>query len=450
MGAFAFVALGVVLGVVAAWLALNGRGAGTRAQLGELQRRLGEASAAMSSLRDAKERLGEERAGLVASLDLTQVTLAGVMDEREKLRAQVDELLPAKATLQQKYDSLNSDRAELGQVFRGVAQEIFSDKEKAIQGMVDPIQKSLKELGDRNTQLITKIDQVSSLGLDLKTETNKLATALSSPTVSGKWGDDVILARVVSLAGMTEHCDFDCQVRSIDNSYQPDMIVSLPNGRKIIVDSKTSVKAYQEAYATSDAVARGMKLAEHARQVKAHISQLAKKRYDEHFQDSLDLVVCFIPGDVFHAAALSEIPDLWEFAAQQNILLATPTTLLGLLKAAAYGWRQDALTREAAEIKRLGQAVYERLTTAAHHLDKLRKSIESTVSHWNALVGSFESNTLPAARRMRELGIHGKEIDIMQTVDNNPRQLDGSDWNTISSLAAGDAADETPASTKIF
>jgi DNA recombination protein RmuC len=393
--------------------------------------------------------IAPEVASLQAKLALTEQRAATLQAEIDLTRDSYLKLSNDHAVLIAKFESLTADRSELSETFRGLANAIFSEKKESIQSIVAPLQTALNTLNQATqdlevtrvtafSNLETQLSNITTLSTSLQSETSKLATALSNPDVSGDWGEQM-LENVVKLAGMTEHCDFQHQVSSKDGSYRPDLIIMLGNGRRIIVDSKTSVRAYQEAYSTPDPELKRTKLVEHTKKIKSHISSLGSKAYERQFEDSLDLVICFIPGDVFHVAALSTDPEIWEFAAKKNVLLTTPTTLLGLLKAVAFGWQQEAMTREAKEVKREAQVVYDRLVRAATLLEKLRKSISSVVSGWDELAGSLEGGLMPAARRMRDLGVSGGGLPELKTLDIVPRSLRKPDW-ALSAVADSDPA----------
>jgi DNA recombination protein RmuC len=241
-------------------------------------------------------------------------------------------------------------------------------------------------------------------------------------------------SRVVELAGMTDHCDFSEQHTQDDS--RPDMIIQLPNGRKIIVDAKTTMSSFHDAADTADERLRQQKLEEHARNIRVQALKLAKRRYEKEFEDSIDLTVCFIPGDVYYFAALQADPELFEKAAAEKIIFATPTTLIALLKAAAFGWQQDTLRREAKEISRQAQTVYERLVTAAGHLAGLGKNLNKSVESYDKFIGSLEGSVLPAARRMKELGLKGEEIPVQEPLSQSTRTLQARDWNASQSRIA--------------
>jgi DNA recombination protein RmuC len=259
----------------------------------------------------------------------------------------------------------------------------------------------------------------------LAQETHNLAKALRRPEVRGRWGE-ITLRRLVELAGMVEHCDFQEQVHTSaeDKVIRPDMIVRMPDKRELVVDVKTPLDAYLEAVEAKDDAQRELGLKRHARNVREHIRKLSSKAYWEQFSQSPEFVILFIPGDQFLSAALNEDPDLIESALSQQIILATPTSFVALLKAVAYGWRQLALADNAEEIRRLAEDLYGRLGTFVGHLNKVGKQLSSSVDNYNRAVGSLERKVLPGARKFVELGIHPKkEIERIEAIEALPRTI---------------------------
>ena len=260
----------------------------------------------------------------------------------------------------------------------------------------------------------------------LQQETQNLVRALRSPGVRGQWGE-VQLRKVVELSGMIEHCDFDQQPTIFTESgrLRPDMTINLPGGRTIVVDAKAPLEAFLDAQAATEDGIRSGKLADHVRQVKDHVTKLGAKAYWDALPSSPELVVLFLPAEAIYMAALERDAALIDFGVKQNVLIASPLTLIALLRAAAFGWNQERLTINAEEISRLGRALHESVATMAEHLEDLRRRMDGTFSTFNKVIGSFENNVLVKARRFRELGAGSvKEIPLIDPLETVARKLD--------------------------
>lgn len=259
----------------------------------------------------------------------------------------------------------------------------------------------------------------------LADETETLVRALRAPQVRGQWGE-MQLRRVVELAGMLEHCDFMEQVTvsSSDGRLRPDLIVHLPGHKAVVVDSKAPLQAYLDAAEETDEAKRGAFLDQHARQVRTHIEQLAGKDYANELTEAPDFVVLFLPGEAFFSEACRRDPGLIEYAVNKGVIPASPTTLITILKAVAYGWTQERIGENAERIRDLGIELYDRLRTTAAHLDTLRRSLAKSVESYNSAVGSLESRVLPTARKLRDLGAaSGEEMAVLEPVVTTPRAL---------------------------
>jgi len=302
-------------------------------------------------------------------------------------------------------------------------------RQRKIEDIIGPMRESLTRL-DREIHRLDEERRSAQAQLSenlrmLTSKTERLANALSRPSVKGRWGE-FQLRNVVEAAGMASHCDFREQtaVAGADGKLRPDMTINLPGGRTIVVDSKVPLQAYLEALDLPDGEQRAAKLADHARQVRSYIEQLSSKAYWDALDSAPEFVVLFLPGEMLFSAALQHDPALIEDGAKRKVILATPTTLIALLKAVAYGWRHEQLTQNAQRISELGQELHERLATMTEHLGNLGNSLNQSVNHYNKAVGSFEQRVLSAARRFAELGAHGKkEIKQLDEVDSVARTV---------------------------
>ena len=320
--------------------------------------------------------------------------------------------------------------------FQSEAKADLSSREKAIEQLVKPISDALqqttkqihdieKERKESYGSLRTTIDQMTKSQQQLQLETQNLVQALRRPEVRGQWGE-MTLRRLAELSGMVAHCDFFEQTHTTteNGSIRPDMIVKLPEKRDIIVDAKTPLDAYLSAIQAKEDSERQRELKRHAQVIRSRVRELARKNYWAEYSNSPDFVVLFIPGEQFLAAALEVDPALLEDSMSQNIILATPTNFIALLRAVSYGWKQQALAENAEQIRELGETLYKRLSTFGNHLSKLGNSLGSTVNHFNSAVGSLERQVLPGARKFTEMGISSKnEITDLPPVEQQPRQV---------------------------
>jgi len=316
------------------------------------------------------------------------------------------------------------------------AKRELSEREKAVESMVKPIRDALessqKQIADLEKSrseayggIKSQLEEMQLNQKSLRQETQNLVNALRRPEVRGRWGE-ITLRRLVEIAGMVEHCDFAEQVH-IETDGQiirPDMVVRMPDHRELVVDVKTPLDAYLSSIEAKDDVQRQLNLKRHAKNVRAHIRMLASKAYWNQFDESPEFVILFIPGDQFLSAALNEEPDLIEYALTQQIILATPTSFVALLKAVAYGWRQLALADNAKEIRILAEDLYARLATYVSHMNKVGRQLASSVENYNKAVGSLERSVLPGARKFVELGVHPKkEVEKLDSIEAVPRTM---------------------------
>ena len=372
------------------------------------------------TLRDAEKRGREEKDSLLKEAE-KQFENAFKALSSEALKSNNQSFLDlAKMTFEKMQEGAKGDLAY---------------KEKAIKEMVSPIKQSLEKFDEKVNALEKNREgayaglheQIKSLvktQMKLEGETANLVKALRAPNVRGQWGE-MQLRRTVELAGMINQVDFFEQesVSTEEGRQRPDMIVNLPNGRKVIVDAKAPLAAYLDALEAKDPEEQIVKLKHHARQIRDHLQKLGTKSYWKQFEPTPEFVVLFLPGEMFFSAALEQDPELVDFGADNRVILATPTTLIALLKTVAYGWKQEAVALEAKEIHELGSALYERISVLAVHFDDIRKGLDKSVSAYNKAVSSIESRVLPTARRFKELhSIGDKDIVELKEVDKVIRQ----------------------------
>jgi DNA recombination protein RmuC len=310
-------------------------------------------------------------------------------------------------------------------------------RKKAIEDLLAPMQATIErvdaEIKDAERRRVhdgaTLLQRVASLdatGRELQSETRRLVDALKRPGVRGRWGE-LQLRRVVELAGMVEYCDFDEQqtIAGADRRVRPDVIVNLPGGKHVIVDAKVPLDAYLKALEAPDEATRQTLLADHARQVRTHLMQLGAKAYFEEVSPSPEFVVMFLPGEMFFSAALEQDPSLIEFGVDRKVIPASPTTLIALLRAVAYGWQQQAMEENARRISELGRNLYDSIRTLGERFDTLGARLKSTLDAYNNAVGSLEGNVLIKARKFKELqaAVGTDDIKPLEPVDRIPRML---------------------------
>lgn len=384
-------AIGVALGFLIATLRANGEKQTLKIALESERVR-----------REAEARSESERA---AALEQAEARLRGAFDTLagESLRANSEMFLRlARETM---------SRDQL------VAESSLKERETAIAQLVAPLKAALeraeqqvqsieRERRDAFTTLRTQLEGLAGGHAQLQRETRNLVTALRRPEVRGRWGE-MTLRRVVELAGLAEHCDFTEQLSLAleEGALRPDMVIHLPEKRTLVVDAKAPLDAYLEAIEATTDEARGIALKRHAQHVESRVRQLGAKSYWAQFEHSPEFAVLFLPGDQFLSSALAERPDLLDTALKAGVILATPSTLIALLKTVAYGWRQADVAENAAIIHEMGQELYRRLNSFISHLEKLGKQLNSAVGAYNSAVGSLERQVLPQARRFPELGV---------------------------------------------
>jgi DNA recombination protein RmuC len=354
----------------------------------------------------------------------------GVLWSRSTYAARIARLEAEQRAALDAADVAERSQQQLGERFKALSSDALArsnaqflelaDHRFRIAG--DPVKETLTRLDDRLGEL--ERGRAASQGAlnqqisDLRKETASLVTALRKPDVRGRWGE-MHLRRVVEVAGMVERCDFDTQtsVTGDDGTFRPDMVVHLAGGKHVVVDAKVPLAAFLEAAETDDESVRRDKLAAHARHLRTHVDQLSGKTYWQRIQPTPEFVVLFVPGEAFLAQALEQEPGLLEYAATKKVVLATPTTLIALLRTVAYAWSQDALADGAREVFELGRELYDRLGGLGEHLDRLGRSLTGAVGAYNKTVGSLEARVLVSARRMKDLRLVDGDLD-------GPRQIE--------------------------
>jgi DNA recombination protein RmuC len=327
--------------------------------------------------------------------------------------------------------------AQLG-AFQQNAKSALEAREKAVGELVKPLAESLAKVDGKLGELErARIAAYSALDEQLRalvqthlptlrSETASLVKALRQPTVRGRWGE-IQLKRVVEMAGMLEHCDFTEQETRTgeDGRLRPDLVVRLPGGKRIVVDAKAPISAYLNALEAPDEATQATLLADHARRVREHISALGRKAYWEQFDPSPEFVVLFLPGEVFFSAALQQDPALIEYGVNERVIPAAPTTLIALLRAVAYGWRQEALAANAQEVANLGKQLYERIATLVSHWGDVGARLDRAVEAYNSSVATLEARVLVSARRLRDLKAapDAVELEPIQPVERTTRPL---------------------------
>ncbi|MFT4218658.1 MAG: DNA recombination protein RmuC, partial [Micropruina sp.] len=374
-------------------------------------------------------------AASAAQADAAEVAaqLAAAVAQRDAATQRAEELAADRESLVAQFKVLSAETLER----QGKAADDTAEKRlRATELLLKPVHETLEafrtRLGEVEQQravlaneLANQVRNVQATGEQLRLETRALATALRKPHVRGNWGEQQ-LKRVVELAGMVEHCDFVTQQTTSTSAEQvirPDLKVLLEGDRYVWVDSKVPLAAFLDANETDDEQAREHALKQFSKNVRSHVDQLSGKDYFKSDLGTPEFVVMFVPSEALAAEALSRQPDLHEYASRRNVILATPTTLIALLRAVAYGWKQVALAESAAEVFELARELYDRLGTLGGHFDKVGRMLGASVTAYNQAVGSIEGRVFPTARRLRELHVTGKELAPVKAVDAAVRPL---------------------------
>jgi DNA recombination protein RmuC len=383
---------------------------------------------------EAAEAIAEIRSGAAAAqaeAAAVSAKLAGAHAERDAALDRAREIATDREAMLNQFKVLSADTLER----HGKAAEAQAEiRLKATEQLMSPVRESLEAFSSRLTQvekeratmsaeLRVQVAHVQQTGETLRRETAALVTALRKPQIRGSWGETQ-LRRVAEIAGMVDRCDFELQhtTRDDDRLLRPDMRVNLAEGKHLFVDAKVPLTAFLDAAETEDETQKAEALQRYARHVKTHVDQLSSKQYWKA-AETPEFVVLFLPSEMFFAAALDQIPDLYDYAAVRDVVLATPTTLIGLLRAVAYGWKQAALAESAAEVFRLGRDLHHKLGLMGNRLDKLGRALRSSVNAYNETVATVEGTVLVRARKFRDLQVSDKELAPLQQIDDAVRQI---------------------------
>jgi len=436
--------IGATLGVGAGWFLLKSRASSaSAADLATLKERLDGKDSELHKLQLA---LNSEVAEHKRSREESVQLRAALEGERRAAQERKDSFKQAAEELSEKFKALSRDALKDNnqsfldlahstlQKFQESAKGDLELKQKAIDELVRPLRESLEKVDGKigemekaragaYSELREQVKNLATSQTQLQTETGNLVNALRAPIVRGRWGE-IQLKRVVEIAGMVEYCDFNQQDTADTGKLRPDMTIRLPNQRTIVVDSKAPLQAYLEALEARDEETRVAKLKDHARQIRTHLIKLGAKGYWEQFEQSPEFVFLFLPGETFYSAALEQDPSLIEFGVEQRVILATPTTLIALLKAVSYGWKQEQMAASAQEVSKLGKDLYDRLRIFTKHFESIGAGLKRALDSYNDGVGSLEVRVLSTARKFKDLGAtRGEEVEVVEPIDKSVRAL---------------------------